>query len=285
MNNLNRVNFYLGTLTNYDLEKINLIGNTEIKTPWNKDIYDNPLKNLLVKTNNYGKKLNYILGDNYIDTCPSTIVKTRGRDSVNGVILRCLNFNRHWYYYYHKKQDSCFDKKKNIIFWRGTTTGEISNPGNRFDLVTRYFNKNSKIDIGFYNLCQAKKEYGKYVKGWVDISEFLKNKYILSIEGNDKDSGLNWKLNSQSVIFMPKPRITSWLMETSLIPNFHYILVKDDFSDLEEKYEWCEKHPEECKKIIKNANLFMEQFNNQDEEKKIEEEVINKYFKIIGKIQ
>ena len=34
---------------------------------------------------------------------------------------------------------------------------------------------------------------------------------------------------------MPRPTITSWLMETTLIPNFHYILLKDDFSDLHSK--------------------------------------------------
>lgn len=285
MSNSNRVDFYLGTLLKCDLEKINLTGNIEINSPFKKNIYDYPLKNLMVKTDNYGKKLNYIFGDNNINTCPSVLVKTRGRDSINGVILRCLNFNRHWNNYYHKPEESCFDKKNNIIFWRGTTTGEISNPGNRFNLITRYFNKHSKIDVGFSDICQGKNDYSKYVKGKVEISDFLKNKYILSIEGNDKDSGINWKLNSQSVILMPKPRITSWLMETTLIPDFHYILLKDDFSDLEEKYDWCEKHPEECKKIIKNANLFMDEFNNQDREEQIEEEVINKYFEITSKIK
>ena len=106
----------------------------------------------------------------------------------------------------------------------------------------------------------------------------LKYKYIVSVEGNDKDSGLNWKLNSNSVILMAKPRITTWLMETTLLPDVHYVLLKDDYSDLKEKYIWCEKNKDKCKEIIKNANKFMQQFSNEKKEQEIEEAVINKYF-------
>ena len=62
----------------------------------------------------------------------------------------------------------------------------------------------------------------------------------MSIEGNDKDSGLQWKLNSNSVVFMPRPTKISWLMEDTLVPGKHYILIKDDFSDIDEKFKWCE---------------------------------------------
>ena len=35
---------------------------------------------------------------------------------------------------------------------------------------------------------------------------------------------------------MHKPKITSWFMEDKLISNYHYIEIKDDFSDLIDKY-------------------------------------------------
>ena len=75
-------------------------------------------------------------------------------------------------------------------------------------------------------------------------------------EGNDKDSGINWKLKSNSVVFMPKPKISSWLMEETLLDGIHYIRVNDDFSDLQEKYEWCEKNQDACIEIINNANKY-----------------------------
>lgn len=81
---------------------------------------------------------------------------------------------------------------------------------------------------------------------------------------------------------MPKPRVTSWLMETTLIPDYHYILLKDDFSDLEEKYYWCENNPEICKNIIKNAKNFMLKFSDKEQEEKLETIVINKYFETIN---
>lgn len=105
-----------------------------------------------------------------------------------------------------------------------------------------------------------------------------KEKRIEFYLGNDKDSGLNWKLNSNSVILMAKPRITTWLMETTLLPGVHYVLLKDDYSDLREKYIWCKNNQAKCKEIIKNANMFMKQFNNKEREQEIEEAVINKYF-------
>lgn len=95
--------------------------------------------------------------------------------------------------------------------------------------------------------------------------------------GNDKDSGINWKLNSNSLVFMPKPRSVSWLMEDQLIPNHHYILIKDDFSDLLERYEWCEANQEECKQIIKNANEYMRIFADDANERLIEKTVLTNY--------
>ena len=198
-----------------------------------------------------------------------------------------------WDNYYKKPRDIPFDKKKPKIFWRGTTTGCSNHyeaktwhprPVNRFDLVKKWFNKDRNINIGFSSIHRdwLKKEYKKYVKGKCKIEKFLKFKYILSVQGNDKDSGLNWKLNSNSLVLMPKPRVTSWLMETTLIPNFHYILLKDDFSNLKKMLNWCNNHQKKCKKIIRNANNFMKQFSNNEMEEKLEEVVINKYFEILG---
>ena len=224
-----------------------------------------------------------------------TICKNRCENVNHSVLLRCMNFDRHWKKYYNKPKDIKFDSKLNKVFWRGTTTGcsnspkaKIWNPRkvNRFDFVKKWFNKNRDIDIGFSFIHRhwLKESYQKYVKGKVTIGHFLKYKYIISLEGNDKDSGLQWKLNSNSLVLMAKPRVTTWLMETTLIPNYHYLLLKDDFSDLEEKMKWCNSNQNECKKIIKNANNFMKQFSNNEKEKKLEQDVINKYFDILYNI-
>ena len=84
---------------------------------------------------------------------------------------------------------------------------------------------------------------------------------------------------------MPRPRVTSWLMETTLIPNYHYLLLKDDFSDMYEKYIWCENNQDKCKEIIKNANIYMKQFENKYIEEKLEVDVLNKYFELKDKLK
>jgi hypothetical protein len=79
---------------------------------------------------------------------------------------------------------------------------------------------------------------------------------------------------------MAKPTIITWLMESDLIPNFHYVLLKDDFSDLEEKVQWANRHPRIVQKISANARKFMSRFKNKTNEEKIETEVVRRYFSI-----
>ena len=52
--------------------------------------------------------------------------------------------------------------------------------------------------------------------GVKSVEEILKYKYIISAPGNDKDSGLQWKLASNSIVLMPKPLTESWFMESKL---------------------------------------------------------------------
>lgn len=119
----------------------------------------------------------------------------------------------------------------------------------------------------------------------MSIWEQLKYKYILSIEGNDVASGLKWQLYSNSVVFMRKPKIVSWAMEDKLEPYVHYIAIKDDFSDLIEQIEYADKNYDKCLNIIKNANKFIEQFQDQKKEEIIHFLVIKKYFDLINIIK
>lgn len=251
-----------------------------------KPHFDDPLKKLVIKTGNGGRKFSYQPGDVWtggIDVkneMPSmiTLVKNRDRYENKGVILKCLDFDRHWDFYYNKPKDIPFGDKKDIVIWRGVTTGQSSNPGNRFDLVKKWYNVDPQIDVGFNVIVQNRNEYSKYLKNTQSPTQMLENKYILSVEGNDKDSGLNWKLNSNSLVLMPKPLSTTWLMERKLIPNHHYILLKNDFSDLKDKLEWCNQNQDKCKIIIQNANDYMSQFKDEYVEKKLEEDIIKLYF-------
>lgn len=277
-----RVDYYLGKFEKGDVERVKKLNMTSahilenVKTV-NPKIYIEPLMELLNRYGLTNKYFYFIPGDVYLKNDIYCLTKTRAYDDFKSTILRSLEFDRHWNSYYDKPGEAPFEKKSNKVFWRGTTTGFIHKAANRFICVTNWWNKHDKIDVGFSFICQNKEEYAKYVKGVQTVEEFLTHKYILSIEGNDKDSGINWKLNSNSLVFMPKPRSVSWLMEDQLIPNHHYILIKDDFSDLLERYEWCEANQEECKQIIKNANEYMRIFADDANERLIEKTVLTNY--------
>lgn len=275
-----RIKFYLGNLF-YEKEKSIFPSKEFIKKKSLMGKHTEDFYNLIRKTKHSNSKFKIKFTDIRHKHSKDTLVKNR--TSNDSVILRCIKFQRHWKYYYNKPKDIKFEKKKSKIIWRGTTTGNPKNPGNRFTLIENWFEKNVNINVAFSKICQGKNRYKKYVKNKMSIPEILQYKYILSVEGNDKDSGLSWKLNSNSLILMAKPTVSSWLMETTLIPNYHYILLKDDFSDLEKKFEWCEKNQDKCKQIIKNANTFMNQFICDAKEKNLEKKVLNLYFsKIIN---
>ncbi len=252
----------------------------------NELLYTKPMCALLNKYNIRDKPFLLSVADIWNPKTSESInlpVFTKNRmsdsDTDTSVLLRSLNFERHWKLYYNPPPDIPFDMKRDIVYWRGVTTGDTNKPANRFALMYKWFNKKDYIDISFTEIVQDKGQWIRYMKGRnVCPKEFLKHKYLLSVEGNDKDSGLNWKLNSNSLVFMAKPRSQSWLMESKLIPGFHYILLKDDFSDLNEKLIWCHYHQTECKQIVKNANKYMQQFSNNFVENMIEKTLITSYF-------
>ena len=236
LENDKRVDFYLGKNLlkgNFQINDQNLVKITDLKKI--PRYYYKPLKKLLRSTDNIENKFYFNKLDVEEYQGPLYLSKNRSSGNKDSVLLKSLNFKRHWEYYYKKQSDIDFNDKINKIWWRGTTTGTEDRIPNRFDLVKKWFDVNNNIDVGFSSIVQGKHNYEKYIKKSFNIKDILKYKYILSVEGNDKDSGLNWKLNSNSLVLMPKPRITTWLMETTLIPNYHYVLVKDNFSDLEKK--------------------------------------------------
>jgi hypothetical protein len=277
-----RVKFYLGkNLSDGIIRVYPTEGEIKYKDMYN--IFITPFYNLLERTNNLDKKFLVAFGDIMVKINDITIAKNRCAGNENSVLLRCLNFDRHWGPYYNMVDTIPFEEKLDIIFWRGATTGFHDTNPTRFIFIEKWFDRHEAIDVGFSVICQENEVYRKYVKEIVHPLEFLKHKYIVSLEGNDKDSGLNWKLNSNSLVLMSRPRCCSWLMETTLVPNVHYLLLKDDFSDVEEKLKWCKEHQAECLQIIKQAKEFMKQFSDNEAEEKLENIVINRYFEILKK--
>jgi len=225
----------------------------------------------------------YKIGDIFEESDNFTFTKSRPIDSKHNILLN-LNKKRHWIDDFHeaKRVDIPFHHKKNKVIWRGSSTG-LKHNILRDQLVQKFqhFDSN-RIDIKYSNLVQGyENKNNKYILSPLSIKNILECKFIISIEGNDVATNLKWIMNSNSIVFMPKPKIVSWFMEDHLLPFVHYIEIADDFHDLEEKYNWCMHHLSECEKISKNANEYVKQFLNEENEKYISTQVVKTYFDAI----
>ena len=71
-------------------------------------------------------------------------------------------------------------------------------------------------------------------------------------------------------------------MEGSLIAGYHYVEVKEDFSDLEEKIRYYTEHIQEAEDIIAHANEYVSQFMDKEREEIIQLLVLQKYLRLSG---
>ena len=60
----------------------------------------------------------------------------------------------------------------------------------------------------------------------------------------------------------------------------HYIQIKDDYSDMEEKINYYIKNTDKLKIISKNANEYISQFKDKESEKIISILVMEKFFSL-----
>ena len=69
-------------------------------------------------------------------------------------------------------------------------------------------------------------------------------------------------------------------MEGKLKPDYHYIEIKPDFSDIEDKLKYYIEHPDEAQKIIDHAHQYVAQFQDKKRERLISLLVLQKYFEM-----
>lgn len=198
-----------------------------------------------------------------------TIVKSRPitENNENSVLLK-LNKIRHFIFV---KDKTKFEDKIPKILFRGAAHGKP----NRQMFIEKWID-NPMCDIK--DTAKDSINPPQWQSKPIGIKQQLKYKYIMAIEGNDVASNLKWIMSSQSIAVMPRPKYETWFMEGCLIPNYHYIEIKEDFSDLIEKVNYYEQHPEQAKAIIKNANEYVKPFKDKKREKLLSILVLKRYF-------
>lgn len=215
--------------------------------------------------------IDYAFGD--INTCLPIPMITKSRPiqtgNVNNILLN-LDKARHFV----TVEDTIpYKDKKDLLIGRCAVYQQ-----HRYAFFEKYF------ESTLCNLGQVNTHGGNpaWRKPKISIPEHLKYKFILSLEGNDVATNLKWIMSSNSVAVAPRPKIESWYMEGTLLPDVHYIEVSDDYSNLEEKIHYFIANPKQAEEISCSANNYRKKFLNHKKEKLISLLVLKKYFEYVS---
>ena len=208
----------------------------------------------------------------FVPSCPS-IVKSRPlvEHNENSIVMK-LDKVRHFIFVNDKKD---FASKKDMIIFRGKVKGKES----RKKFMQMYFG-HPMCDLG--DVSKNTTDPAEWRTEKKTIPEHLDYKFIMALEGNDVASNLKWVMSSNSIAVMPRPTCETWFMEGKLIPNYHYIEIKSDFSDLIERINYYIKHTDEARDIIRHAHEYVSQFRDKKRENLISLLVLDKYFRMTG---
>nr|MDA3874250.1 glycosyl transferase family 90 [Kiritimatiellia bacterium] len=121
-------------------------------------------------------------------------------------------------------------------------------------------------------------------KNGMSVAEQLQYKFVLALEGNDVATNLKWILSSNSLCIMPRCTYETWFMEGRLVAGVQYVEIKEDYSDLEEKLDHYQQNTGEAEEIIRNANDWVRQFRDPEQERTILLTLLWRYFTDSGQL-
>ncbi len=207
------------------------------------------------------------------------VVKSRpiAGDNAASVLLN-LDKARHFVFL---RDDIPFREKEDRAIFRLTINCHHPNHVLRRRFMERYFG--SEIcDAGISNRHPSLPP--EWTKPRISLYDHLKYKFVLAIEGNDVATNLKWILSSNSLAVMPRPTYETWFMEGTLIPNYHYVEIRPDYSDLEERMRYYIAHPEEAEAIIAHAHAYVDRFRDRRRERLVSLLVLERYFAATGQL-
>lgn len=221
-------------------------------------------------------RFSYLFGD--VNTEPSvpTYVKSRPIGTVNGVVMK-LNQVRHFRFV---DDPHTFTQKEDRLVCRFF----LSPNQPQRERFLEALGNHPLCDIGIINKHPDTRD-AQWQKPFMTISQMLHYKFIACIEGNDVATSLKWVMSSNSVAVMPKPKFETWFMEGTLQGDYHYIEVKDDYSNLVEKVSYYIAHPDEAEAIIRHAHEHVASFRNKRLERVTSLLTAKRYFTITGQVK
>ena len=166
-----------------------------------------------------------------------------------------------------------WSKKIDKVIFRGNPTGCGIRPDTNMRLKISKMNY-EWLDAGITTNKSRIRYDAKYGLGYMKLQDIKPvnrksfeeqsmYKYIVNIDGNVAAYRLLLWLLTGSVCLRVKSDYILWY-DDLLKEGEHYISIKEDLSDLEEKYKWCQKNDKKCKKIAKAGYKFAMKYLNRN---------------------
>lgn len=160
-----------------------------------------------------------------------------------------------------------WENKISKAFWRGSATGGpycfywdlFLRPSL---IVTSYYHPED-IDAAFVNGCfyvyeeptRTQMLNFKALEDPVSISDQIKYKYLIAVDGNSWPSSLPWQLLSNCVVLKNESDCLDWYYE-ALRPYEHYVPYKKSYDDLLAKINWLRRNDLLACKISEQATAL-----------------------------
>lgn len=213
-------------------------------------------------------RVSAVQGDTTVVPEHPAFVKSRPvRGENRNAVLLPLNRFRHFYF---PSDCTPFEAKRSMAIWRGAAHTPL-----RRTLLARASDP-KLVDLGNTRVDDG--------RAYLSPAEQLRYRYVLSVEGRDVATNLKWILASNSLCLMPKPTAETWFMEGILEAGVHYVELRDDFEDLEEKIVECEREPERVRAIVRRANEHARRFFDASIERLLSLLVVHRYFVTTGQL-
>lgn len=164
-----------------------------------------------------------------------------------------------------------WDHKKDVMFWRGSSTGGHISWDNwktipRIKLVMMSKETPDILDARISDIVQIQEnakglkdylQHKGFVSNRIPFTEFHRYKYLINIDGNSCAwDSMFLKLKSNSVVFNIDNDNIQWYYDR-LVPWKHYIPIKPDLSDLHLKFKWALANDDTVRRIAQESSELM----------------------------
>lgn len=186
-----------------------------------------------------------------------------------------------------------WEKKVDIAYWRGQTTGALYSYPDCLNLprvkLVKLSTKHPQIlDCAFTGYVQflSSKDQKLFEKKFpkapaIPINEQIQYKYLIDVDGNAcNDSRTYWMLHSNSVLIKQKSPFEFWF-SSQLKPFEHYVPIAMDLSDLIEKVHWLKQNDTEAKNIALSSSSLARDIYRISNQRKYLSSLIKGYIDLL----